>query len=383
MRVYLDHHSTTPCDERVVEAMKPFWTERFGNPSAVHEVGSEAREAIEQAREQVAAVINAPADTICFTSGATEANNIVLQGILLKRNLIGAQIFAKKIITSNVEHSSVLKTINRIQDDTIHRAIYLEVDSDGELDFDKLDELLDDDRDIILVSVMAANNEIGTIYDIQRIGDMCKKYDIFFHTDATQAIGKIDIDVQRMNIDALSMSAHKIYGPKGIGALYIKDKSKIKPLICGGFQEDVTSGTSNVPAIVGFGEACRLLVEESPNERVYVRGLRDRLLKNLTGGLDGIKINGTMGNRLPNNLNLTIKGVRAEALVLGMDDVIVSSGSACVSQNPEPSHVIRALGIDDADCAIRIGIGKGNTQEDIDYASARIIEIVNAIRSGQ
>jgi len=376
MRVYLDHHSTTPCDERVVEAMKPFWTERFGNPSAVHEVGNDAREAVEQAREQVAAVINAPTDAICFTSGATEANNIVLQGLMAKCTS------PRKIITTNVEHSSVLKTVDRINQDGAHGVILLQVDGQGLLSLTALNDILASDDTIGIVSVMAANNEIGTIYNIEKIGEICKRNNVFFHTDATQAIGKVDIDVQRMNIDALSMSAHKIYGPKGIGALYIKDKSRVKPIICGGFQEEVTSGTSNVPAIVGFGEACRLLIEESPAEREQIGRLRDRLLKSLTDNLDDIKINGTMENRLPNNLNLTIKGVQAEALVLGMDDVIVSSGSACISQNPEPSHVIRALGVDNADCAIRIGIGKGNTEEEIDYASARIIEVVNAVRSG-
>jgi cysteine desulfurase len=364
--------------------MNPYWTDSFGNAAAVHDVGSEAKEAVISAREQVAAIINSPAECINFTSGATAANNILLKGIVAKcRRILGP---TKQFVTmtTNVEHSSVLNCIKelRYRDEHNHRTVYIKVDGEGNLNLDEIDRMMSESLDdILVVSVMAANNEIGTINDIEAIGEICRRHDVFFHTDATQAMGRVDIDVQRMNIDALSMSAHKIYGPKGVGALYIKDSNKILPLIDGGGQENVTSGTLNVPAIVGFGKACEILKAEQYAERKHTLDLRNKMLGIIKSNIPRIIINGTMKNRLPNNLNLTIEGVKAEALVLGMDDVMMSAGAACSSGRLKPSHVIEALGKNDDGCSIRIGLGKGNTEEDIDYASAKIIEVVEALRS--
>lgn len=360
--------------------MSPFWSDRFGNASAVHDIGSDARDAVDNARAHVGRVISADPKCIMFTSGATEANNIVLQGILkMHRKNHGIHKNAK-ILTSNVEHSSVLNTLESMKDsDSRLLTLSICVNKDGQIDMEKLEYLIITNN-LICVSVMTANNEIGSIYDIYKIGSICKKYNVFFHTDATQAIGKIDIDVSSINVDALSLSAHKIYGPKGIGALYLKNCNKLMPLITGGLQEIVTSGTTNVPAVVGFGEACRIVLEESAVYRETYRELRDRMLSNITSSLRDVSINGSMSDRLQNNLNITIKGVPSDALVLGMDDVIVSSGSACSSGSPKPSYVIEALGVEDSNCAIRIGIGKNNSKEDIDYASNRIIEVANAVR---
>lgn len=383
-QVYLDYHSTTPCDERVVKAMAPFWSECFGNPSAPHCVGEDAREAVEEARYQVAKLINAPPECIYFTSGATAANNILLQGLLLKARRILGPYKDVDVITTKVEHKSVLECVKemRYRDEFYHHTHYLEVNNEGQLDLEKLDKILAKSLDTLVVSVMAANNEIGTIYDIEKIGQLCKQHDVFFHTDATQAIGKVKIDVEKMNIDALSMSAHKIYGPKGIGVLYMQNSNKILPLINGGYQETITSGTLNVPAIVGMGESCRIINEEGLEEENDRTGkLRDELLGRIISKIDGVSINGTMKNRLPNNLNLTIKGIKAEALVLGLDDVVVSSGSACNSGNPKPSHVLEALGQKELDCAIRLSVGRFTTEEDVVYASNRIIETIDAIRS--
>jgi len=382
MKVYLDHHSTTPCDPRVVRAMEPYFYDCFGNPSAVHAMGDDARDAIENAREQVAHLINADCDKVFFTSGATASNNIILQGLLLKCRRILGPTKSVDIISSKIEHISVLKCLQemRYRDEVNHNTIYLDVNEDGNIDLEKLDSVLEKSIDTLVVSIMAANNEIGTINDIAAVGALCKKHNVFFHTDATQAIGKVDIDVDQMNIDALSLSGHKIYGPKGIGAIYIKNSNKILPLINGGYQETVTSGTVNVPGAVGLGKACDILKAESKEENKRIYMLRNKLLDNLQNSIDGIIINGTMKNRLPNNLNIAIKGIKAEALVLGMDDVIVSSGSSCSARSPKASHVIEALNLEDAECAIRLSLGRWTTEQEIEYASNRIISIVRSIR---
>lgn len=381
--VYLDYHSTTPCDIRVVKAMEPYFSECFGNPSAVHSAGEEAKEAIEEARVHVARMINAPPECVFFTSGATASNNILLQGLLLKCRRILGPFKEVNIITTQVEHGSVLECLKemRYRDEMHHKTHYLSVDSDGNLIKEELEKALLNSLDTLAVSIMAANNEIGTVYDIENIGQICRGANVFFHTDATQAIGKIDIDVEKMHIDALSMSAHKIYGPKGVGALYMRNKNKILPLMSGGYQEVITSGTINAPAIVGFGKACELLLKEKDEENKRTKILRDRLLYKLQNNIDNIIINGTMKNRLPNNLNVTIKGVKAEVFVLGMDDIIVSSGAACGSRSPKPSHVLTAIGNERPEFGIRFGLGKDNTEEEIDYTADRIIEITKSIRS--
>ena len=385
MTVYLDYHSTTPVDIRVAEAMKPFYSERFGNPAALHAAGLDAQEAVEEARERVAKIINAEPEQIYFTSSATMANNIILKGRLSNFRLTekdGAAFF----ITSNTEHSSINKTISRImKDENLYLrgvyAPYIKVKNDGTIDYNDLDALINNFKDrLLLVSIIAANNEIGTIHDLDRIGDLCKKHNVLFHTDATQAIGKVSVDVKKSNIYALTMSGHKIYGPKGIGALYVRNRAFIEPLLDGGYQDILSSGTQNVPAIVGLGKACEIIKEEEHIHNARIESLRNRLWDLLREGIDDIFINGTMEKRLPNNLNVTIKDIQAEILVKGMEDVIVSGGSACESGALDPSHVILALQTPYPDCAIRISLGRNTTEDDIIYAANRIIEVVKSIR---
>lgn len=362
--IFLDSHSTTPINNLVFKAMEPYFMKKFGNPSSPHILGDEAQEAVETARIEVAKVINAEPEQVFFTSSATEANNIILKHQDRLRHLI---------ISENAEHSSVLKCLSDYDEEAM-----LLINLDGTLDYEYLQEKLDMFGSYAkLVSIMAANNEIGTIHDIQLIGELCKQYDVRFHTDATQAIGYVDIDVKKMNIFSLTMSGHKIYGPKGVGVLYVRDPEVITPLIDGGYQNVITSGTQNVPAIVGMGKACKYL----NYNRSEIKNLRDDLLLGLTDGIPDAIVNGTMENRLPHNLNMSIPGVPSEVLIKGLDDIIISGGSACATGNIEPSHVIRALGNPYPDCAIRFGLGKGTTKSDINYAIERIVEVVKSIRS--
>ncbi len=378
MEIYLDYHSTSPVDKRVAEAMLPFFSERFGNPASAHRFGEDAARAIEHAKKQVASIIKAKSDNIYFTNSATEANNIILN------SWWGDDLNEwRSLFTTNTEHSSVVKSIDNAPDNAY--IVYFKINKEGNISLKELESRLKSyaSCESVLVSIIAANNEIGTIHDLKKIGALCKKYGALFHTDATQAIGKIDIDVDEMNIFALTMSGHKIYGPKGVGALYVRDISKIKPIIHGGYQNIVTSGTQNVPAIVGIGKACEILEKEGKEENKRIKKLRNKLWNIIHKELPDVFINGTMKNRLPNNLNITIKGIKAEILVKGLDDVIISGGSACTSGDLEPSHVIEALGTPYPDCAIRFGLGRWTTDEDINYAADRIIGTVNAIRSSQ
>jgi len=369
-------------DPRVAEAMKPFFFERFGNPAAVHAVGEDAKQAVDEAREQLSSMIGAEPSQIYFTGSATESNNIVLRGRHAQhRSDYGICMMA--IITTNTEHSSISKTLNyiRAQDGMLFNP-QIKINSEGELNLSDLDTMLKNyyPENKILVSIIAANNEIGTIHDLKAIGEICKKHSVPFHTDATQAIGKVDIDVNEMNISALTFNAHKIYGPKGIGALYIKDPKLIQPLIHGGYQNTFSSGTQNVPGIVGLSKACEIIQQEGKEENKRIAALRNLLWQQLSVGIPDVFINGTMKKRLPNNLNITIKDVEAEVLVRGMDDVIISGGSACESGSLDPSHVILALGTPYPNCAFRFGLGRWTTQDDIIYAADRIIEVVNGVR---
>lgn len=377
MRVYLDHHSTTPCDPRVVEEMLPFFTETYGNPSSPNAYGEEALEAVELARERVATSINAEPEQIYFTSSATEANNIVLRGMNIK-----------DLIISSIEHSSVLKTAQFMKDNldlSIESGLRLvNVNEDGMLDLDDFQLALNAYYPGF-VSIIMANNEVGTVQDIQNIVKMCKDFPFTpgIHTDAAQALGKIDIDVKALGVDFLTMSSHKIYGPKGVGALYCKREDYMPdPLVHGGYQSGLTSGTLNVPAIVGFGKACELATGEeqkAENERLAL--LRDYLLDRLKDKITGIQVNGSMESRLPNNLNISIDGVPSEAIIVGMDDVIVSGGAACQSSGRRiASHVLLAMGVKNPDCAIRFGLGRWTTPKEIEYAVDRIAEVVNDIR---
>lgn len=387
MIVYLDNHSSTQCDKRVIDAIEPYFYNNYGNPASPHLMGDNAKEAVEKSKIQIASLINANQNNIYFTPSASIANNIILKGRTSFVDRMGPNV-VQSIIMSNTEHSSITKCLQQID---YNRKISgkqevsrgpIRIDQHGELNYNALETLLKNFNHFpILVSIIAANNEIGTIHDLYRIGELCHKYNALFHTDATQAIGKVEIDVDKMNIFALSMSGHKIYAPKGIGALYIRDKYMVDPLVDGGYQDTFLSGTQNVPGIVALGKACEILNQEGKEENERIKKLRDKLWVDLSSRVPDIFINGTMKNRLPNNLNVAIKGVKAEVLIKGMDDVIVSGGSACMSGIIEPSHVITALGSQYPDCAIRFGLGRFTTEDEINYAVDRIVQVIESVRS--
>jgi cysteine desulfurase len=381
MRVYLDYHSTTPCDPRVVKVMEPYHSINFGNPSALHVVGEKALDAVENARSLVANAIKASPENVHFCSGATEANNIVIKGFWLNRKRTHRRTDKIQIVTSPIEHGSIIRCVEYIKECDPNLELRLVgVNGDGTIDLNSLENILDYNKKSI-VSIMTANNEIGTIYNIKEISRLCIKYGAFFHTDATQALGKMFMDVNQPKVDAMSISSHKIYGPKGVGALYVSDRMAdfIDPLLDGGYQNTYTSGTHNVPGIVGMGEACKTCFE--PGELTRIKRLRDRLLGELISKIDGISINGTMENRLPNNLNISIDNVPSEALIVGMENVIVSGGAACKSGNHKVSHVLEAIGAKNPGCAIRFGLGRWTTEQEITYAINHIVKIVKSIRT--
>ena len=337
-------------------------------------------DAVNEATELVAKSIGAESKNLHFCSGATEANNIVLKGRWLNSKHKNKKI---AIITSPTEHGSIIECAESIvKYDSNVEIIWIKVNKDGTIDLKHLDNILKLCKgylDVLMVSIMMANNEIGTIHDVKKIGELCKKYEVFFHTDATQALGKMPIDVKELKVDAMSISSHKIYGPKGIGALYISDALAdfIDPLLDGGYQNTYTSGTHNVTGMIGMAAACKYI---DFTELDRIKKLRDKLMQSLVLNIDGSTINGTMKNRLCNNLNISIDGVSSEVIIMGMDDVIVSSGSACKSRGHEVSHVLDAIGAKNPDCAVRFGLGRWTTEKDIDYASERIIKLVKSIR---
>jgi len=377
--IYLDYQATTPCDPRVLEAMLPYFMEQFGNAhSRTHIYGWEAEEATEKARAQVAAILNADPKEIIFTSGATESNNMALKGV--------AEFYQDKrkhIITTQTEHKCVLETCRYLQ----HKGFevtYLPVQSNGLICLKALEEATREDT--LMVSVMAVHNEIGVIQPLAEIGKLCRAQGIFFHTDAAQAVGKIPLDVQAMNIDLLSVSGHKIYGPKGIGALYVRRKPRVRlvPLIHGGGQErGMRSGTLPVPLCVGLGKACEIAQAEMLTEYQRLTFLRDRLYNTLKTALPQIYLNGDEEHRIPGNLNISFAYVEGEGLMMGIKDLCVSSGSACTSSSLEPSYVLRALGVDVelSHTSLRIGIGRFTTQEQIDTAAGDIIKAVTHLRN--
>ena len=376
--IYLDYQATTPCDPRVVEAMLPYFTERFGNPhSRNHYYGWEAEEAVEKAREDIAAIIGADSKEIVFTSGATESNNLALKGV--------AHFYREKknhIITVVTEHKCVLDSCRHLEQEGF-QVTYLPVQKNGLIRLDELEAAITEQT--ALVSVMAVNNEIGVIQPVAEIGAICRKHGVFFHTDAAQAVGKIPLDVNAMNIDLMSISAHKIYGPKGIGALYVRRRPRVRlqALIHGGGQErGMRSGTLATPLCVGMGEACRIAKEEMGAEAERLRGLRDRLLKGVSARLPEVYLNGDPELRIPGNLNISFAFVEGEGLMMGVKDIAVSSGSACTSASLEPSYVLRALGLDAemAHTSLRIGIGRFTTEKDVDYAINHIVEAVSRLR---
>jgi len=377
--IYMDNHATTPVDPRVFQAMTPYFTNVFGNAaSRNHAFGWEAEEAVEKARKQIASIIGATAKEVVFTSGATESNNLAIKGV--------AEMYAEKgnhIITAATEHKAVLDTCKRLEKDGL-RVTYLPVQQNGLVDLDQLRESITDKT--ILITIMYANNEIGVLQPIAEIGKMARERGVLLHPDATQAVGKVPVDVNKENIDILSISAHKMYGPKGVGALYVRRRNPRVQLTAqidgGGHERGMRSGTLNVPGIVGLGSACEFAQKEMPEESKRLGYLRDKLKDRLLAGLDEVYINGTMEHRLPNNLNISFAYVEGESLLMGINDVAVSSGSACTSATLEPSYVLKALGAGDdlAHSSIRFGLGRFNTEEEVDYVAAKVVDVVKKLR---
>jgi len=377
--LYLDNHATTRVDPRVLDAMLPYFTEHFGNAaSRNHEFGWAAEQAVDKARKQIGDLIGASAREIVITSGATESDNLAIKGV--------AEMYAEKgnhIITAATEHKAVLDTCKKLEKHG-YRVTYLPVQADGLVDLDMLRESITDKT--ILVSIMYANNEIGVIQPVAEIGKICRERGVLFHTDAVQAIGKVPVNVDTDNIDIMSITAHKMYGPKGVGALYVRRRNPRVQLTAqmdgGGHERGMRSGTLNVPGIVGLGEACAICQREMTVEMPRLRALRDRLKAKLEAGLDEIYLNGSWEHRLPNNLNMSFAYVEGESLLMGINDIAVSSGSACTSATLEPSYVLKALGLGDdiAHSSIRFGLGRFNTEEEIDYVAGRLIDVVTKLR---
>jgi cysteine desulfurase len=377
--IFMDYHSTTPVDPRVLEEMLPYFTEDFGNAaSRNHSFGWRAEEAVERSRERIASLINADPKEIIFTSGATESNNLALKGV--------AEMYAEKgdhIITCVTEHKAVLDTGKRLEK-LGKRVTYLPVDKFGQIDLDELRKAITDKT--ILISIMYANNEVGTLQRVHEIGKIAKEKGVLFHSDAVQALGKVPIDVQAMNVDLMSLTAHKIYGPKGIGALYVRKKGPRVRLVAqmdgGGHERGMRSGTLNVPGMVGFGKAVEIAKEVMPEESKRLMALRDKLHHGITDALEDVYLNGHPTERLPNNLNMSFAYVEGESLLMGMDDIAVSSGSACTSATLEPSYVLKALGVgeDLAHTSIRFGLGRFNTEEEVEYVLNKVVDNVRRLR---
>ncbi|HEU4400975.1 MAG TPA: IscS subfamily cysteine desulfurase [Candidatus Polarisedimenticolia bacterium] len=378
--IYMDNHATTRVDPRVVEAMLPFFTTEYGNAaSRTHAFGWRAEEAVTAARIRVARAIHADPKEIHFTSGATESNNLALFGVAEAGRTRGDQI-----ITGATEHNAVLDPLARLAERGL-RVTILPVDRQGVVDPDAVRRSLTDRT--LLVSLMFANNEVGTLHPIAAIGALCKEKGVLFHTDAAQAAGKVPIDVQELGVDLLSLSGHKLYGPKGIGALYVRRKNPrviLEPVLFGGGHErGLRPGTLNVPGIVGLGRALEIAVAEMPQESRRVGALRDRLQRGILDRLEEVRLNGHPTERLPNNLNLSFAYVEGESLLMALDDVAVSSGSACTSARKEPSHVLRAMGLSDAEAqtSIRFGLGRFNTEPEVDEVIERVVSAVTRLRA--
>jgi cysteine desulfurase len=377
--IYLDHHSTTPCDARVVERMLPYFSEKFGNPGSAHAFGWVAEEACEVARARVAKAIGATAREIVFVSGATEAIALALQGCFEANKDKGTHM-----ISQPTEHKAVLESLCDLKKRGAE-VTFVEVDSRGRVSPDAVESAIRDET--LMVAIMAANNEIGTLQPIKEIGEICKRRNVFFFVDAAQAVGKIPVDVQDMNIDMLALSGHKLYGPKGIGALYVRRRDprvNLAPCICGGGQErGLRSGTLNVPGIVGLGEACVIAVSEMEEEGKRCAQLRDLLQEKLLAGISDLRINGSEHHRLPANLNISIPGVDSSALNAKISrQIAISGGSACGSKTMAPSYVLTAIGVkpEIAQNTIRFGLGRKTTREEVLEAAECVIEAVSALR---
>jgi cysteine desulfurase len=377
--IYMDYHATTPVDPRVLAAMLPFFTGTFGNAaSRNHSFGWAARDAVEEARGQVAALIGARPREVLFTSGATESNNLALKGVALAHRDSGDHV-----ITCSTEHRSVLDTCAALEAEGV-RVTYLPVGGDSRVDVDAVRSALTDRT--VLISVMTANNEVGVIQPVDAIGTLAKHHGVLFHTDAVQAAGRIPFDVNHVQADLVSISAHKIYGPKGVGALYVRRRTPAiriaEQIHGGGHERGVRSGTLNVPGIVGFGNAAAICRQEMAAESSRLKSLRDRLLTALQRSIDGMSVNGAMEHRLPNNLNVSFAHLEGEALLMAIDDIAVSSGSACTSASRESSHVLKAMGVADdlSRASIRFGLGRWTTEEEVDYVAWKLASIVHRLR---
>jgi cysteine desulfurase len=378
--IFMDNHSTTPVDPRVLEEMLPYFTTKFGNAaSRSHKFGWEAEEGVDYARERIARLIGAKdSKEIVFTSGATESDNLAIKGI--------AEFYKDKgnhIVTTVTEHKAVLDTCKRLEKQG-YEVTYLGVAKDGRIDPDDVRRAIKDRT--ILVSVMLANNEIGTVQPLEEIGKITRERGVLLHSDAVQGVGKVEFDVQKFNVDLASITAHKMYGPKGLGALYVRRSKPRVRLVAqmdgGGHERGMRSGTLPVPLIVGFGKACDILVHEGKEEALRLAALRDRLSNRIKSKLDEVYLNGSLEHRLPGNLNLSFNFVEGEGLMMAIKDVAVSSGSACTSASLEPSYVLRALGVGDelAHSSIRFGLGRFNTAEEVDYVADLVVDKVERLR---
>lgn len=379
-RIYLDHSATTPVAPEVLEAMLPYFGEKFGNASSLHSFGLEAKEALEDSRAKVASLLGAQPEEIIFTSGGTESDNLALKGIGYRSKEKG---LGNHIITSSIEHPAILETCRKLETQGFE-VTYLPVTKDGLVDPGTLESAIR--KETVLISVMHANNEIGTIQPLKEIGELAEEKDVFFHTDAVQTAGKIPIDVNDMGLDLLSISAHKLYGPKGVGALYVRKGTRLDSIVQGGGHESgLRSGTENVAGIVGLARAADLASQEMASEAKRLSDLRDKLAKMVLGSVKEAWINGSMIKRLPGNLNFGFRYVEGESLLLFLDSrgIAVSTGSACSSKKLEPSHVLMSLGLKPEEChgSLRITMGRSNTEEDVDYVARSITEAVERFRS--
>ena len=377
--IYMDYHATTPVDPRVLAAMLPYFTDKFGNASSRHHsFGWTAKDAVENARARVASLIGASANEIVFTSGATESNNLAIRGV--------AEAYRTKgnhVVTCASEHRAVIDTCRKLETQGL-RVTYLPVGLDGRIDLDELRAAITEQT--ILVTIMAANNEIGVLQPVAEIGAIATEREVVFHTDAVQAVGKVPFDVKGTHAGLVSLSAHKIYGPKGIGALYVRRRNPrvlvAEQISGGGHERAIRSGTLNTPGIVGFGAAAAICRDEMPAEGTRIRQLRDRLDRQLRENLEQIRVNGSMEHRLPNNLNVSFSGLDGDALLMAIDDVALSSGAACTSGDRAPSHVLRALGLGDelARASLRFGLGRWTTEAEIDYVAKKVTDVVRHLR---
>jgi len=377
-RIYMDHAATTPVDPEVVQAMLPYFTRYFGNASSLHSFGREAYDAMENARANIAKLIRAEKEEIVFTAGGTESDNIAIKGIAFKNRLRG-----KHIITSPIEHPAVMETCTYLE--TLgFRISYVPVDSYGVVDLSELEKAVTEET--ILISIQHANNEIGTIQNIEAVGEIANKKDVYFHTDAVQSTGKIPIDVGKANVDLLSIASHKFHGPKGVGALYVRKGVALNPLVHGGGQEKgLRSSTENIPGIVGFGKAAEIVYARMTPDRERVSAIRDRIIRNVLKQIPLSYLNGHPTQRLPNNASFRFEGVEGESLVLSLDGkgVAASTGSACSSKKLRPSHVLMAIGLNEVQAhgSLRLTLGRENTEVEVSYVIKVLPEVVSKMRA--